>query len=131
MGQPDVVLVPPHDGGSRSNVVRYCATRRPPRVDFFAGRDIRPGEELLFDYGSQYWAGRESDIDAALDAQIFDPEKIESFREDPENFKAVYAASVVALGVVIGQAVVRWYKVQRLAAPARLSREDARPNSMI
>ena len=50
------------------------------------------------------------DIDAALDAQIFDPEKIESFRADPENFKAVYAASVVALGVVIGQAVVRWYK---------------------
>ena len=43
-----------NDGGARSNVVRYCATRRPPRVDFFAGRDIRSGEELLFDYGTQY-----------------------------------------------------------------------------
>ena len=90
--------------------MRYCVTRRPPRVDFFAGRNIRAGEELLFDYGSQYWAGRESEIDAALDAQIFDPEEIESFREDPENFKAAYAASVVAIGVVVGQAVVRWYK---------------------
>lgn len=91
----------------KANVVRYCATRRPPRVDFFADRDVRAGEELLFDYGSQYWAGRDRDV---LDEQIFDPERIESFRKDPQNFKAAYASFVIAFGVFIGQAVVRWCK---------------------
>ena len=37
--------------GENGNVVRYCATRRPPRVDFFLARDVGEGEELVFDYG--------------------------------------------------------------------------------
>ncbi|WIA08619.1 hypothetical protein OEZ85_008048 [Tetradesmus obliquus] len=42
----------------RPNVLRYYS-RGQGRVAFFAARDITPGEELLYDYGRAYWAGRE------------------------------------------------------------------------
>lgn len=42
----------------RPNVLRYYS-RGQGRVAFFAARDIRPGEELLYNYGGAYWAGRE------------------------------------------------------------------------
>ena len=32
------------------------------RLRFFAARDIAPGEELTFDYGSSYWIGREGEL---------------------------------------------------------------------
>lgn len=33
----------------------------PPRVAFFTARPVEKGEELCFDYGENYWRGRESD----------------------------------------------------------------------
>ena len=29
---------------------------------FFAARDLEPGEELTFDYGDDYWLGREDEL---------------------------------------------------------------------
>lgn len=29
------------------------------RVEFFTLRDIEAGEELVYDYGKDYWSGRE------------------------------------------------------------------------
>eukprot|EP00955_Chlamydomonas_euryale_P093101 364759-Chlamydomonas_euryale.AAC.18 len=43
---------------TRANVARFY-TRRACTVSFFAARDIAAGEELLYDYGRQYWRGRE------------------------------------------------------------------------
>jgi len=49
--------------------------------------------------------------------------QIESFRDDPENFKASYAAWVVVFGIVVGQAMVRWYKYNTwLPAPESLDK---------
>mmetsp|Transcript_23386 Transcript_23386/g.59041 ORF Transcript_23386/g.59041 Transcript_23386/m.59041 type:complete len:348 (-) Transcript_23386:352-1395(-) len=42
----------------RNNVVRWY-DRRQGRIWFYASRDIRPGEELLVDYGRTFWQGRE------------------------------------------------------------------------
>ncbi len=41
-----------------ANVGRFYR-RSERRVAFFALRDIAAGEELLFDYGRDYWRGRE------------------------------------------------------------------------
>jgi hypothetical protein len=41
------------DEGNNKNSQRECA--------FFASRDIEYGEELTFDYGGNYWRGRESE----------------------------------------------------------------------
>ena len=32
------------------------------RLRFFAARDLEPGEELTFDYGDDYWLGREDEL---------------------------------------------------------------------
>lgn len=40
------------------------------RVDFFATRPIREGEELTFDYGVRYWSARRTDPVAASDSRI-------------------------------------------------------------
>lgn len=41
-----------------ANVARYMR-RRERRATFFAARDVRVGEELRFDYGAEFWRGRE------------------------------------------------------------------------
>ncbi|CAG9465008.1 unnamed protein product [Pedinophyceae sp. YPF-701] len=43
---------------SRANVIRRAA-RNLREVQFYASRDIEADEELLFDYGKNYWQGRE------------------------------------------------------------------------
>eukprot|EP01023_Acetabularia_acetabulum_P055120 TRINITY_DN6337_c0_g1_i5.p1 TRINITY_DN6337_c0_g1~~TRINITY_DN6337_c0_g1_i5.p1 ORF type:complete len:329 (+),score=25.82 TRINITY_DN6337_c0_g1_i5:169-1155(+) len=43
----------------RFNVVRRTL-RTQKKVLFFAGREIKKGEELLIDYGRKYWQGREN-----------------------------------------------------------------------
>jgi hypothetical protein len=49
-----------HSAG-RANVKRFYK-RRDQRVLFFTTRDVLPGEELLYDYGRQYWRTR-SDLE--------------------------------------------------------------------
>lgn len=126
-----------HGGGDAANVVRYCASRRPPVIDFFAARDVDAGEELLFDYGDQYWAGRADAPDDAgpeaeafdLDAPFLDPdderdqgvvlEKVKGwYRADPQAFEAAYVGAVIAVGVFFAQFVVRWYKYNVWLPPA-------------
>ena len=126
-----------HGGGDAANVVRYCASRRPPVIDFFAARDVDSGEELLFDYGDQYWAGRDDAPDDAgpeaeafdLDAPFLDPdderdqgvvlEKVKGwYRADPQAFEAAYVGAVIAVGVFFAQFVVRWYKYNVWLPPA-------------
>ena len=41
--------------GKRANVVRRVRAAG-LRVEFYTARAILPGEELLFDYGKDYWA---------------------------------------------------------------------------
>ena len=43
----------------RYNVLRYTS-RAERAVRFFAARDILPEEELLIDYGRNYWRGRQA-----------------------------------------------------------------------
>mmetsp|Transcript_10408 Transcript_10408/g.32013 ORF Transcript_10408/g.32013 Transcript_10408/m.32013 type:complete len:299 (-) Transcript_10408:22-918(-) len=134
--------------GENGNVVRYCATRRPPRVDFFVARDVSEGEELVFDYGERYWRGRDapvvaaaaapSTLDAALDKPFLDPDDErdegplkewfkEKYRADPDAFKAAYVAVVVSGALAVGQAVVRWYKYD-VFLPAQ---GDAQADSLV
>ena len=108
-----------------------------PVMCFFATRDIRAGEELLFDYGDQYWAGRDDAPDDAgpeaeafdLDAPFLDPdderdqgvvlEKVKGwYRADPQAFEAAYVGAVIAVGVFFAQFVVRWYKYNVWLPPA-------------
>ncbi|KAH8071714.1 hypothetical protein JL721_4216 [Aureococcus anophagefferens] len=134
-----------HGGGDAANVVRYCASRRPPVIDFFAARDVDAGEELLFDYGDQYWAGRADAPDDAgpeaeafdLDAPFLDPdderdqgvvlEKVKGwYRADPQAFEAAYVGAVIAVGVFFAQFVVRWYK-STTSGSRRRRRTSTRP----
>ncbi|CAB9529322.1 expressed unknown protein [Seminavis robusta] len=43
------------------NCVRLSSSEQPSLVAFFTARDIAVGEELCFDYGSNYWRGREDE----------------------------------------------------------------------
>lgn len=48
--------------GTRPNV-RKVKQRWPTTVlRFYAGEDIMPGDELFWDYGPDYWTGRESEV---------------------------------------------------------------------
>ena len=49
-----------HATGSACNVVRRCASRRPPVVELFTNEAISEGTELLMDYGRDFWRGREA-----------------------------------------------------------------------
>ena len=58
----------------KSNLGRYINHGRPAslrkvrqrfpdrRLRFFAARDLEVGEELTFDYGDDYWIGRENEL---------------------------------------------------------------------
>ena len=58
----------------KSNLGRYINHGRPAslrkvrqrfpdrRLRFFAARDLEVGEELTFDYGDDYWLGREDEL---------------------------------------------------------------------
>ena len=51
--------------------VDFEVTASPPRVRFTAIRDIRKGEELTFDYGTEFWEGRSYAPDSATDGRIY------------------------------------------------------------
>ncbi|KAJ8604366.1 hypothetical protein CTAYLR_002562 [Chrysophaeum taylorii] len=101
-----------------ANVVRYCSSRRPPVVDFFADAEIPEGDELCFDYGDAFWRGRAHSM---IDLQWFDPDSPENegvvmeflkrkYKQQPETFEAAYVAVVLSFLVFLSQLVVRWYK---------------------
>ena len=48
--------------GGRDCLVRLPGTACEPSVRFWAARDIAPGEELCFDYGEEYWLGKEAPV---------------------------------------------------------------------
>eukprot|EP00929_Paragymnodinium_shiwhaense_P073685 TRINITY_DN37658_c0_g1_i1.p1 TRINITY_DN37658_c0_g1~~TRINITY_DN37658_c0_g1_i1.p1 ORF type:complete len:173 (+),score=34.42 TRINITY_DN37658_c0_g1_i1:84-602(+) len=80
-----------------TNYTRYINhSKRHPNVSFFyrssvmypqgavifeADKDIHPGEELVFDYGDQYWFGRPPPIED--DAGASDQDDLEALGEDP------------------------------------------------
>ena len=47
--------------GDAANVVRRVM-RRGRRVAFYTRREIAAGEELQYDYGPEYWEGREDQL---------------------------------------------------------------------
>lgn len=106
----------------RSNVVRYCRERRPPIIDFFTASDLEPGDELLMDYGAQYWIGR------ALDKPFLDPANEEDegwknilkdkYNANPATFEAAYIAIVFSALVFVGQLIVRWFKYNVWESPS-------------
>ena len=46
-------------GGGQEPTCYALTLRDPPRLMLFALRDVLVGEELVWDYGTKYWAGRD------------------------------------------------------------------------
>ena len=51
--------------------VDFEVTASPPRVRFATIRDVKKGEELTFDYGTEFWDGRSYSPDAATDGRVY------------------------------------------------------------
>jgi hypothetical protein len=51
-----------HGKAGEANVESWTLCDPTPRVLMFAAADLSPGDELLWDYGSAYWEGREAEI---------------------------------------------------------------------
>ena len=50
-----------HAEAAVANVVAWTIVEPHPRVIMFAGRALLPGEEMVWDYGQAFWAGREDE----------------------------------------------------------------------
>jgi len=50
-----------HADADEANVVAWTLAEPQPRVLMFAGRVLLPGEEMSWDYGQAFWAGREDE----------------------------------------------------------------------
>ena len=51
--------------------VDFEVTASPPRVRFATIRDVQKGEELTFDYGTEFWDGRSYSPDASTDGRVY------------------------------------------------------------
>ena len=51
--------------------VDFEVTASPPRVRFATIRDVKKGEELTFDYGTEFWDGRSYSPDASTDGRVY------------------------------------------------------------
>ena len=65
-----------HDATARANVGFEFVARgggggAPDAVEFAALRDIAAGDELVFDYGAQFWDGRSDAPAAGTDARVY------------------------------------------------------------